>query len=144
VDGDDLEAMLEASDRLLTRAREERRPAVLEAMTYRYRGHSVADAGIGYRSKEEIEARRSERDPIRIIADRLRARGELSHDEAQRIEAQQRRRVEQAVAFATASRRLRRRRWPDTSTPIRGSRSSSRACVPARRSARTSWSSTGG
>ena len=74
VDGDDLEAMLEASDRLLTRARGERQPAVLEAMTYRYRGHSVADAGLAYRSKEEIDARRSARDPIRIMADRLQTR----------------------------------------------------------------------
>jgi pyruvate dehydrogenase E1 component alpha subunit len=103
VDGDDLEAMLEASDRLLTRARDEHRPAVLEAMTYRYRGHSVADAGLVYRSKEEIEARRLERDPIRIIADRLRARGELSEGDAQRIEETQRRRVAEAVAFAAAS-----------------------------------------
>jgi pyruvate dehydrogenase E1 component alpha subunit len=35
VDGDDLEAVLEAADRLLARAREQRQPAVLEAMTYR-------------------------------------------------------------------------------------------------------------
>jgi pyruvate dehydrogenase E1 component subunit alpha len=102
-DGDDLEAMLEASDRLLTRAREERRPAVLEAMTYRYRGHSVADAGLAYRSKEEIVQRRSAHDPIRIIADRLRARGELSDDDVERIEEQQRRRVEEAVAYAADS-----------------------------------------
>ena len=47
VDGDDLDAVVEAADRLLRGAREERRPAVLEAMTYRYRGHSVADAGTG-------------------------------------------------------------------------------------------------
>ena len=103
VDGDDLEAMLEASDRLLSRAREERRPAVLEAMTYRYRGHSVADAGLAYRSKEEIEERRSAHDPIALIADRLRARGELSDDDVERIEEQQRGRVEQAVAYAVES-----------------------------------------
>lgn len=103
VDGDDLEAMLEASDRLLSRAREERRPAVLEAMTYRYRGHSVADAGLAYRSKEEIQERRSTRDPLGIIADRLRARGELSEDEEERVEDEQRRRVEAAVAYAADS-----------------------------------------
>jgi pyruvate dehydrogenase E1 component alpha subunit len=44
VDGDDLDAVVEAADRLLRAARERRRPAVLEALTYRYRGHSVADA----------------------------------------------------------------------------------------------------
>ena len=54
VDGDDLDAVIEAAGRLLREAREERRPAVLEAMTYRYRGHSVADAGLAYRTKDEI------------------------------------------------------------------------------------------
>src|ERR1700754_1898898 len=44
VDGDDLEEVEAATGRLLERAREERRPAVLEAGTYRFRGHSGADA----------------------------------------------------------------------------------------------------
>ena len=63
VDGDDLEAVIEASDRLLRRARETREPAVLEAVTYRYRGHSVADAGLAYRTRDEIAARQA-LDPI--------------------------------------------------------------------------------
>src|SRR6201991_795736 len=44
VDGDDLEEVEAATGRLLERAREERRPALLEAVTYRFRGHSGADA----------------------------------------------------------------------------------------------------
>ena len=103
VDGDDLEAMLEASDRLLARARDQRRPAVLEAMTYRYRGHSVADAGLNYRTKDEIQRHQAERDPVRIIANRLKERGELTDADDARIEERQRRRVEDAVAFAAQS-----------------------------------------
>jgi pyruvate dehydrogenase E1 component subunit alpha len=103
VDGDDLEAMLEASHRLLARAREQRRPAVLEAMTYRYRGHSVADAGLNYRTRDEIEQRQAEHDPLRIVADRLKERGELTDEDDARIEEQQRRRVDDAVAFAARS-----------------------------------------
>jgi pyruvate dehydrogenase E1 component alpha subunit len=103
VDGDDLEAMLEASERLLDRARDERRPAVLEAMTYRYRGHSVADAGLNYRTRDEIQERQDTSDPIRILADRLKDRGELTDDDDVRIAEQQRRRVDDAVAFATES-----------------------------------------
>ena len=63
VDGDDLDAVLEAADRLLRDAREERRPAVLEAMTYRYRGHSVADAGLAYRTqgRDRASTRRTTR-----------------------------------------------------------------------------------
>ena len=65
VDGDDLEAVVEASDRLLKRARESREPAVLEVITYRYRGHSVADAGLAYRTKEEIASKQAH-DPIAL------------------------------------------------------------------------------
>jgi pyruvate dehydrogenase E1 component subunit alpha len=103
VDGDDLEAMLEASDRLLSHARDERRPAVLEAMTYRYRGHSVADAGLDYRTKAEIEERKTEHDPIRMLAERLKQRAGLTAADEQRIEDEQRRRVQDAVAYASDS-----------------------------------------
>jgi pyruvate dehydrogenase E1 component alpha subunit len=103
VDGDDLEAMLEASDRLLVRARDQRQPAVLEAMTYRFRGHSVADAGLNYRTKDEIRRHQTERDPVRLIAERLKERGELTDADEARIVEQQRGRVEDAVAFAADS-----------------------------------------
>jgi pyruvate dehydrogenase E1 component alpha subunit len=59
VDGDDLEAVVEASSRLLERAREQREPSVLEAITYRYRGHSVADAGLAYRTRTRSRTTRS-------------------------------------------------------------------------------------
>ena len=52
-----------ASSRLLEAARSERKPALLETVTYRFRGHSVADAGKVYRSAEEIESWK-QRDPI--------------------------------------------------------------------------------
>jgi pyruvate dehydrogenase E1 component alpha subunit len=74
VDGDDLDAVVDAADRLLRGAREQRRPAVLEAVTYRFRGHSVADAGVAYRSKREI-AEHTARDPIARVRERLLADG---------------------------------------------------------------------
>ena len=68
VDGNDVLAVREAADRLLRRAREERKPALLETVTYRFRGHSVADAGKVYRSQDEIAEARTH-DPIdRFIA----------------------------------------------------------------------------
>ncbi len=63
VDGNDVLAVREAADRLLRQAREERQPALLETITYRYRGHSVADAGKVYRTPEEVRSWRK-RDPI--------------------------------------------------------------------------------
>ena len=101
VDGDDLEAVIEVSDRLLKRAREERMPAVLEAVTYRYRGHSVADAGLAYRTKDEIAARRAH-DPIARLRGTLRESG-MSDDELDRIDHEVDERVAAAVAFADAS-----------------------------------------
>ena len=63
VDGNDVLAVREAATRLLEQARHDHQPSLLETITYRYRGHSVADAGKAYRTKEEIRSWR-ERDPI--------------------------------------------------------------------------------
>jgi pyruvate dehydrogenase E1 component alpha subunit len=101
VDGDDLQAVIDASSRLLERAREERAPAVLEALTYRYRGHSVADAGLAYRTKEEI-AERQERDPLLRTAARLREAGATT-EELRAIDERVEERVKQAVEFASES-----------------------------------------
>jgi pyruvate dehydrogenase E1 component alpha subunit len=101
VDGDDLDAMVEATARLLRTAREDRRPAVLEAMTYRYRGHSVADAGLAYRSKDEIAERR-EHDPLTRVRAQLREHG-ASDEELDAIDARAEERVAAAVAFAEES-----------------------------------------
>jgi pyruvate dehydrogenase E1 component alpha subunit len=101
VDGDDLDAVYEASERLLRAAREDRAPAVLEAMTYRYRGHSVADAGLAYRTKDEI-AEHQVHDPIRRVREQLRADG-IGETELEAIDKRADERVEAAVAFASAS-----------------------------------------
>jgi pyruvate dehydrogenase E1 component alpha subunit len=101
VDGDDLDAVLEAAGRLLSIARSERRPAVLEALTYRYRGHSVADAGLAYRTREEIAAHRAH-DPIDLVAARLI---EMGAEEAELMQARERaaQAVAEAVSFAEQS-----------------------------------------
>jgi pyruvate dehydrogenase E1 component alpha subunit len=101
VDGDDLDAVVEAADRLLRRAREERRPAVLEAVTYRFRGHSVADAGVAYRSKQEI-AEHTARDPIARVRERLLGDG-VEEEELEAIGDGVEQRVAAAVESALAS-----------------------------------------
>jgi pyruvate dehydrogenase E1 component alpha subunit len=100
VDGDDFEAVAESAGRLLHRAREDRKPAVLEAMTYRYRGHSVADAGLSYRTRDEINAW-MEKDPIALLRQRVLEQG-VSDDELAELERDVDERVEAAVAYATA------------------------------------------
>jgi pyruvate dehydrogenase E1 component alpha subunit len=101
IDGDDLDAVIEAGDRLLREAREERRPAVLEAITYRYRGHSVADAGLAYRTPDEIAARQA-LDPISRVRAHLMAGG-ATEDELDAVDDAAEERVQAAVDFALAS-----------------------------------------
>lgn len=101
VDGDDLEAVVEVAGGLLEEARAARRPAVLEAVTYRFRGHSVADAGLAYRSREEIEERKK-LDPLQRVRRQLLADGTAEADiEAAEHEAADA--VARAVEFAESN-----------------------------------------
>jgi len=102
VDGMDVLAVREATDRLLSQAREERQPGLLETITYRFRGHSVADAGKLYRTQEEIASWR-ERDPIVLFQRALEARGLMAGDDAARVAAGVEREVQESVDFADAS-----------------------------------------
>ena len=70
VDGMDVLAIREATARAVARARKDKVPALLEARTYRFRGHSMRDpAGAVYRTKEEVE-REKLRDPIVLFKTR--------------------------------------------------------------------------
>jgi pyruvate dehydrogenase E1 component alpha subunit len=83
------------------RVREERRPLLVEAVTYRFRGHSMADPE-EYRTKEQVAEWRR-RDPIPAFAERLAREGLLEEDGLERIDAEAVGRVDEAVAFADAS-----------------------------------------
>jgi pyruvate dehydrogenase E1 component alpha subunit len=103
VDGQDVEAVYEAVGELLLDARERRRPAVLEALTYRYHGHSVADPGTAYRSRGEVEEWRR-RDPIVLFGARLLERGSFcSDDELEQLQRDAEQRVAEAVEYAEHS-----------------------------------------
>src|SRR5690349_10155229 len=82
IDGMDVIAVREAVDAGLRKAREDRRPTLLEAFTYRYRGHSAADPEV-YREREEVEEWR-EKDPIESSAKRCVKDGVLGEREVQR------------------------------------------------------------
>ena len=101
IDGDDLLAVAQASATLLEAAREDRQPAVLELLTYRYRGHSVADAGLAYRSRGEIDEH-LRRDPIFRVRELLAQEG-VSDSELDRMLTVAEERVAAAVEFALAS-----------------------------------------
>jgi len=85
----------------LRQVREERRPVLVEAITYRFRGHSMADPE-EYRSKEEVAGWR-ERDPIPTFGDLLEREGILDVDARAEIDTQALAVVDEAVAFAESS-----------------------------------------
>ena len=85
----------------ISRAREERRPLLVEAVTYRFRGHSMADPE-EYRTKEQVAEWRR-RDPIPTFADRLVREGRLEEDGLDRIDRETVARIDDAVSFADGS-----------------------------------------
>jgi pyruvate dehydrogenase E1 component alpha subunit len=85
----------------MTKAREERAPQLVEAVTYRFRGHSMADPE-EYRSKEEVEEWR-ERDPIETFRKRLADEGVMSEDEFKELDEKVTKVVDESVEFADAS-----------------------------------------
>jgi pyruvate dehydrogenase E1 component alpha subunit len=103
VDGMDVLAVRETVGRAVERARADKSPSLIEARTYRFRGHSMRDpAGAVYRTKEEVE-REKLRDPIVIFRDRVLREGVLTEADVQRIEKDVNDLIDEAVAFADAS-----------------------------------------
>jgi len=103
VDGQDVLAVRESMDRAVARARTESKPTLLEVRTYRYVGHSMSDAAHGtYRTKDEVEEYRR-RDPIKVLADRMRGAGQLDDQGFEALDAEVKAEVEDAYAFADAS-----------------------------------------
>jgi len=100
-DGMDVLAVHACVERAIRAAREDRRPQLVEAVTYRYRGHSMADPE-EYRSREEVEEWRRH-DPIETFGDRLKEGGVLSADELERLDAEAMATIDDAVEFADAS-----------------------------------------
>jgi pyruvate dehydrogenase E1 component alpha subunit len=101
VDGMDVLAVRETVAEHIRLAREERKPTLVEAITYRFRGHSAADPEV-YREKKEVEEWQR-KDPIETFAARLIKEKVLSEDEIQAIRDEAEKTVLGAVEFADAS-----------------------------------------
>jgi len=85
----------------LEKARGERAPQLVEAVTYRYRGHSMADPE-EYRSKDEVQEWRA-RDPIATFSKRVTGEGELSEDDVKKMDDEAMKAIDAAVEFAESS-----------------------------------------
>ncbi len=88
----------------IERAHNESKPTLLEIATYRYTGHSVADAmATVYRTKEEIERYQREHDPILVWKQTLLDEGVFTEAQAKEIDKAAQKEVEAAADFADAS-----------------------------------------
>jgi pyruvate dehydrogenase E1 component subunit alpha len=101
VDGMDVLAVRDALAEHLRVAREERQPTLVEALTYRFRGHSAADPEV-YRTKEEV-AQWRERDPILSYKKLLEEAGMQTEEEFQEHDRRAIEIVDRAVEWADAS-----------------------------------------
>jgi TPP-dependent pyruvate/acetoin dehydrogenase alpha subunit len=98
VDGMELEEVHEAASEALEQARSGEGPSLLEAVTYRYLGHSKSDANL-YRTRDEISEWRK-RDPILRFAAKLEEAGTLEEGEWREMEQRANERIEKAFERA--------------------------------------------
>jgi len=102
VDGMDVEAVYEAAKEAAEHVRSGKGPVLLEAKTYRYRGHSMSDPAT-YRSKDEVDTIKEDQDPIDMVKARLSERFNTSEDELKAIDKEIRAIVKESVEFAKES-----------------------------------------
>jgi len=100
VDGMDVRSVEAAARKAAASVRERGWPVFLEARTYRFRAHSMADPDL-YRTKAEVEAWKG-RDPIPALAGLLKASGLLDDAGLASLEAEVAAEVQAAIAFAEA------------------------------------------
>ena len=104
VDGQDVRAVHVTAKRLVERARKGEGPAFLLCNTYRYTGHHVGDINREYyRSKQEEQQWKMERDPIKNLADWLIEQKHADAAVLDRIQAEVRTEMKAAVEFAVAA-----------------------------------------
>jgi len=104
VDGQDVRAVHAAAARLVDRARLGDGPAFLLCNTYRFRGHHVGDISREYyRSKQEEQQWKDERDPIKTLADWLIAQSLADRAVLDRIDREVKSEIDAAVKFALES-----------------------------------------
>ncbi len=100
IDGMDVRAVKAAGDKAVKWCRDGNGPIILEMITYRYRGHSMSDPA-KYRSKEEVDRMRTERDPIEQVRSRVLKKGLADENALKKIDAEVRAIVNEAAEFAT-------------------------------------------
>lgn len=104
VNGEDIYEVRAKTHIAMERARKEHKPTLLEITTYRYYGHSVADANAKkYRTPEEIENYKTYHDPVALWRRRLIEEAVFTDEEATAIDKEAKQEAAEAVKFAEES-----------------------------------------
>ena len=104
VDGQDVLATYAFFSDLVAKMRAGAGPQYVDIRTYRFKGHSMSDPVSGtYRSKEEVEKRTEQDDPIRILREKLFAAKLMDQKALEAMDAEVRAEVQEAADFADAS-----------------------------------------
>jgi pyruvate dehydrogenase E1 component alpha subunit len=104
VDGQDVRAVYASAKKLIDRARAGGGPGFLVCNTYRYHGHHVGDINREYyRSKQEEHLWKTERDPVRNLAQTLVSDGHADAASLAKIDAGLKAEMQKAVEFAIAA-----------------------------------------
>ena len=102
VDGMDVLAVKAAGEKAVAHCRAGKGPYILEMMTYRYRGHSMSDPA-KYRTREEVDKIKSEKDCIEQVRDLLLTGGHSNEDELKAIDKEIKAIVNAAAEFSKQS-----------------------------------------
>lgn len=102
VDGQNFFAVAEAVARARKYILEEKAPYIIEMDTYRYRGHSMSDPA-KYRSKEEVQAVKENRDPLISMFNVLVDERGISEEQLKDMDKVVKANLQEAVDFATNS-----------------------------------------
>ena len=102
VDGMDVLAVKAAGERAVAHCRSGKGPYILEVKTYRYRGHSMSDPA-KYRTREEVQKMKDERDPIEQIRAMLLTGNHATEDDLKAIDKEIKETVNAAAEFAKDS-----------------------------------------
>lgn len=100
VDGMDVLAMREAAQYAVDYCRSGNGPIVLEAVTYRYSGHSMSDPGTTYRTRDEIQIMRQTRDPIALLKEKIISTQLATPDELKNIDLSVKKETDEATKYA--------------------------------------------
>jgi pyruvate dehydrogenase E1 component alpha subunit len=101
INGQDVVETYTRFQELIASVRDGAGPQFVDLHTYRFKGHSMSDPVSGtYRSREEVEGKVEEADPIRLLADRLRHAGHLDQERLEEMDAEAREVCQDAFDYA--------------------------------------------